>query len=239
MNQPANNHNPWILNVETHSRDQLIDISRVIANGLDAAFLQDPENIPHIQITSKGSTFGGGKCLIVEAMMKTLLDHHDPDDMKRPDAKREMFIEKEPAYATRHYCQAVGQTNGVPVIYGFDRVSGFMPPDRSPDGIERRLVAAFQKAAAEHGVPATGAIFAVSTIPCHYGRPWIVIEMCKGRAYSSLIGSPFGWERHLKISVLNERLTSSPHFRHYWTHLENFAKTDMGSGLKSTDLIPR
>ena len=223
MDEPANDNGCWTLKVKTYSRDRLIDLSRVIANSLDTNLLQDPDNIPHIQITG---AMAGGKSLMVEAMMKTLLDHHDPDDMKQPDAKREMFIEESPGFATRQYCQAIGRTQGVPVMYGFDRITTIRDStDLSSHGTEKQLVKIFQNAAAKYQTQPVGAIFVSTGMTSPLGEPWIVIEMAVGPLHSCDEGSAFAWDRSLKIRVLDERLKSSPHFLHYWKHIESFAES--------------
>ncbi|MDB5490779.1 MAG: hypothetical protein JWO78_628, partial [Micavibrio sp.] len=218
-----NNAENWSLNVETHSREELIELSRAIAHSLPHRFLQNPENIPYILVPGSG---GGGKSMIVEAMMKTLLDECDPDDMKLTNAKNEMFIERHPCQALYKYCQAVGHTNGASVLYGFDRKTSPFSPDA-----KNQLLHAFKKAARKHGVPPAGAIF-TSNGDVGETEPWIVINLnAQGRR----------WERTLNIEVLNESLKSSLQFQHYWRKLKSFSETGIlpGEALAPYPLLPR
>ena len=74
-----------------------------MARAFRPELFHDPDNIPYVLIPGDP---GGGKCMIIEAMMRELLDDYDPNDMKAPDAPKSMFIEDYAAHATYHYCKA-------------------------------------------------------------------------------------------------------------------------------------
>ncbi len=63
----AGNDIDWQLRLQTRSRRELVHLASYLAKALRSDFLQDPEDPPIIMIP--GSQ-GGGKSMIVEAMMK-------------------------------------------------------------------------------------------------------------------------------------------------------------------------
>lgn len=207
----ANDNFYWTLDVKTHTRDQLIDLSSFLAKAMKPDFFHNPNKIPYIIVPGDG---GGGKCMVVEAMMKTLLDQYDPEDMKRPGAPTEMFIEREPMDAWHRYCSAFGSTDGIPVMYGFDRCTyGW------GDGFQKRLIESFQEAAQcqkSDGPWPVGGIF-VSGRDIGHSKPWIVIHLSYDDRRK--------WDRDIRIDVREKTLKSCPQFREYWEQLHVFKET--------------
>ncbi len=117
---PASDNNIWRLNLQTQTRTELIQLSVFLAKAFPGAVLHNRRDPPVIALP--GST-GGGKSMIVEAMMKALLDQTDPLDMLKPEAPRTIFIETYPTEALDSYCYAAGSHEGVPVLCGFDRIN--------------------------------------------------------------------------------------------------------------------
>ncbi len=143
----ANDNKPWELTVETKTREDLIRLSVFLAGALPPDIQRSRWNPPIIVIDGTGA---GGKSMIIEAMMKTLLDQADPLDMLKPGAADTMFIEAGPAEAISVYCYAAGSHEGAPVLYGFDRRSWH----------KMSLVKTFRKALAEvKPRPVGGAVF--------------------------------------------------------------------------------
>jgi hypothetical protein len=186
--------------IETKSRDALIDLSRVLASAFENSLFHDPKNIPYVLISG---TMDGGKSMIIEAMMKELLDEYDAGEMKKPDAPKQMFIEKQPCDALYHYCQAVGHTMNRKVMYGFDRVTHTYGADA-----QESLVQTFKKAASDNKTDPVGAIFKSS---CDGGdsQPWLVINL----------DCTEGWGRILDIEVRNSKIFRSPRFQMVWDKL--------------------
>lgn len=209
MTMAANNNTNWALKIETESRDQLIDVSSFIINAFETEFFYNPNAIPYILIPTSNSA---GKSMIIEAVMKTLLDEYDPEDMKKSNAPKEMFIESEPGYASSYYCQAIGHTKGVPVIYGFDRVTWRYDIDA-----QYGIVGSFQRASDKHKIKPIGAIFS-SNEDIGKTKPWLIINL-----YSGFFD--FKWQRHLNIEICNEHLKSSKKFQTHWKTLQEFSKT--------------
>lgn len=207
MARGANDNNRLVVKLNTTSREQLIDVSCVIANAFDRDFLYDPKDIPYVLIIGSGD---GGKSMMVEAMMKTFLDGYNPEDMKHPDAPRKMFIENYSAEATDRYCQVIGSVNDVPVMLGFDRITG-----RFYDDAQNQLIRTFRKAAKSKGLKnPSGAIFSSNEI-VGATKPWVVIELERTEE----------WNRSLEIEVINDNLKSSSRSREYWSALNHFGKS--------------
>jgi hypothetical protein len=66
--------------------------------------------------------YNSGKSMLVEAMMKAVLDTYSVDDMLKPFSKRSMFLEVAPDGAENVYTYIDGKCNGQPVILSFDRI---------------------------------------------------------------------------------------------------------------------
>ncbi len=155
--------------------------------------------------------------MVIEAMMKTLLDEYNPEDMKRADSPRNMFLEAYPDHARYKYCQAVGHFKGEPVMFGFDRVTDKYKADKKYKKTANRwLVHAFHKAAKSHGLfDPVGAIFTSD----EYGQriqPSIIIDLHNDQ------NSINSWNRNLMVHIVNYNLKASPHSRIYWEALEYF-----------------
>ncbi len=204
---PANENISWRLAVKTRSRRELIHLSAYLARAFKFDFLHDVGDPPIIMVPGWN---GHGKSMIVEAMMKTLLDQTDPLDMLKPGASKALFIEDEPVQAMRHYCYAAGTCDGVPVLHGFDRVSERHKP---------ALLAAFGKAAA--GItpaPRGGAIFGSNGYVHDDTGQWLTINLHSEKDYK-------GWDKNVIISVESEKLRADPKFRRYWTRLQQIAES--------------
>ncbi len=200
----ANNDGAWKLEIKTRSRAELIQLSIFLAEALNPDFLHDMADPPIVMVPGRAA----GKSMIVEAMMKTLLDKTDPLDMLKPGAPNRMFIEDYPMQALKKYCYAAGTQNGVPVLYGFDRIS----PRRKSS-----LVAQFTYAALDSWpLPRGGAIFGSRGIVGDKTGDWLAIHLKTGRY-------PFysGWGRTATITVKSEKLKADPHFRNSWRRLHN------------------
>ncbi len=195
---PANENISWELEVETKSREDLILLASFIARAFRSKFFYDVENPAIIQVDGWGNS---GKSMVVEAMMKTLLDQTDPLDMLAPDAPRTMFIEKTPSQAINYYCYAAGTHNGVSVLYSFDRkTSNSFDSDRS---LKEELIAEFKQAAAEvKPAPAGGAIFGSRSRP--KSGQWLTIDMTNNNSGID------GWGKTSTITVYNEKLKTDP-----------------------------
>ncbi|MAS86939.1 MAG: hypothetical protein CMH30_03030 [Micavibrio sp.] len=63
-----------------------------------------------------------GKSMLVEAMMKAVLDDYSVDDMLKPFSQRSMFLESAPDGAENVYTYIDGKCDGQPVILSFDRI---------------------------------------------------------------------------------------------------------------------
>tara|TARA_R110002126_G_scaffold13118_7_gene57182 strand:- start:77189 stop:78529 length:1341 start_codon:yes stop_codon:yes gene_type:complete len=186
--------------IETNSREALIDLSRVLASAFEKPLFNDPQNIPLILISG---TMNGGKSMIIEAMMKELLDEYDAADMKKPTAPKQMFIERKACDALWNYCQAVGHTMNKKVMYGFDRVTSTLY-----ENAQQSLIQSFKKAASDNKIEPVGAIFRSSS-HVEQAQPWLVIKLDGEK----------GWGRTLEIEVRNSKLLHSPRFQMVWEKL--------------------
>jgi hypothetical protein len=208
LNKPQGKENDsgqWSLKVKTKTRAELINLSAYLGKSIKSNFMQNMNDIPIIVVPGDG---GGGKCMVVEAMMKAILDQTDPDDMLKPDAPKEMFIEKEPMEACNRYCYAAGTHDGVPVMLGFDRCH---------DWYKNELVAAFNEEAAKLSPkPQGGIIFGSGRSVYSNTGQWLKINLTKGQS---------DWDRNLTITVHSDILKNDPKFMMFWAHLAAVAKT--------------
>ncbi len=196
--------NPWTLQVKTDSREQIVRLGIFLAKAFNPAFLHNVEDPPIVVVNGTG---GGGKSMIIEAMMKTLLDQTDPLDMLAPDARKEMFIEQYGAEALSSYCYAAGTQDGIPVLYGFDRRNEWHKKD---------LVGEFANAVKEvRPKPAGGAIFTSNNIIRKDTGHWLRIDIRDPQGYGS------GWNRTNIISVRSNKLKTDPKFSLYWNRLND------------------
>ncbi len=203
----AGNVRPWRLEVPTNSRAELIGLSIFLARALPSDFLHDIRNPMTIQLSG---TYKSGKSMIVEAMMKTMLDNADAHGMLKPDAPKEMFLEQFPAQASLNYVYATGTHNGTPVLYAFDRIS---------DGIEYYLNYQFREAAATAiPAPAGGAIFFEAA---GYNEQWLTLDLKRRHSRES---DP-AWDRTTTITVESDELKNDPQFNLYWNRLRAIAET--------------
>ncbi len=206
---PANENISWDLKVETHTREQLIRLGVYLARAFSSDFFYEAEDPPLIRVNGGGAA---GKCMLIEAMMKTLLDQTDPRDMLKPDAPNTMFIEKEPTQALYHYCYAAGTHDGVSVLYAFDRRN----VSRSEMAME------FDKAVAKtNPAPAGGAIFSPNGAD---SDSWLAVRVYRDSEDST------PWSRTCALVVNSEKLKNDPKFRLYWTRLQDM--------VRSGDLAP-
>ncbi|MCB9991112.1 MAG: hypothetical protein H6867_07000 [Rhodospirillales bacterium] len=202
----ANDNGNWSLSLQTHTREALIDLSQALAHAFDPRFFIDDSNLPIIAVSGSGE---GGKSMVIEAMMKAILDEYDPRDMKRPDSKREMFIESKPCDAIDRYCQAIGHVKGVPIMCGFDRITHIYGSKANDS-----LAKAFTDAANNNGVKPVGAIF-VSGYRSGEMKRWLTFDVHSGD----------DWERSVELTVHSKELLSSGRFSLYWNLLKEYAQT--------------
>ena len=210
----------------TKTRDELIDLSRALAHLFETRFLTNPKDIPHIAISGG---MGGGKSMVIEAIMKELLDEYDAADMKERYARREMFIEQEPCHALSVYCQAIGNTMNQPVMYGFDRITSI----HSLEKASKALVSRFNNAAKNNNTPAQGAIF-TSSFDQGNTTPWLVINLLNASKNKKDV-----WHRDIVIEAHNQKLQNSPAFQIIWNIMRSSGEhpnyqnmlTDIASGL--------
>ena len=106
------------IHIFTRSRDELVRVSMLIAACIPPEAFHRENGVPIIQLYGDGTT---GKSMVIEAIMKTILNEYDPNEMNLPTSKREMFIEKEPCYSFKHYCMASGTLKGRKLFLGFER----------------------------------------------------------------------------------------------------------------------
>ncbi len=160
------------------------------------------------------------KSMIIEAMMKTLLDETDPYDMLAPNAPRHMFIESRPSEALKEYCYAAGNHEGVPVLFGFDRQHY-----HKNDFIEE-----FRGAiTTARPTPMGGAVF-ISDF-AGVGE-WLEIFQ-NGKTFDLK-----SWERNSVITVRNEKLKADPRFRLRWQRLQEIVKSGDLTQLTERAYIP-
>ncbi len=219
------------IKIKTKTRDELIDLSRALAHLFDRGLFSDRRDIPHIIVTG---TMSGGKSMIIEAMMKELLDEHNAADMKKPFAPKHMFIEKEPCEALYHYCQAIGKTMNQPVLFGFDRITNLS----FTNSAGKTLLKNFRQAAKEHKTAAQGAIFSSS---CDEGTtiPWLNIKL-QNKSYKR----KHEWHKEITIEAQNPKLRNSTIFREIWDYLDTHNKKrpltellqDVISGMTTTQI---
>ncbi len=165
--------------------------------------------------------------MVVEAMMKTLLDQTDPLKMLKWYTGREMFIEKRPIQARYEYCYAAGTHRDTPILCGFDRVS---PEQKSA------LTDTFKTAAAEvTPAPAGGIIFSSNTSSRPKSGQWLTLQL---NTDPDTWPQPKGWARTSAITVQNERLKADPQFRRYWSRLQDVARTGDLTPLTGSKLRP-
>lgn len=106
------------IHIFTRSRDELVRVSMLIAACIPPEAFQRENGVPIIQLHGDGD---GGKSLVIEAMMKTILKEYDPNEMMLPDAKREMFLEKQPCESFERVCMTSGSYGDRYVHMGFER----------------------------------------------------------------------------------------------------------------------
>ncbi|GEM_PF-6075908 len=109
-----------VFNFEVRGREQLIQLSAMIAACIPKELLLDQDKIPMITI---GGTSGGGKSMIAEAMMRTLMDGKDSTDMLKKFAPKKLFVEAGSGTSCWVYCKAHGEVDGRKIALGFDRMS--------------------------------------------------------------------------------------------------------------------
>ncbi len=105
---------------DLRSRAEIIRLSMLIGAAIPKDILHDPENTALVCVYG---SYSGGKSMVVEAIMKTLLEQYDPNKMLRPKAKKQLFIEKSHSSALTDYCMATGTVEKKNVFMGFDRCS--------------------------------------------------------------------------------------------------------------------
>lgn len=106
------------ITVKTDSREELVRLSMLIAACIPPEAFHRENGIPIIQIYGDGAV---GKSMVIEAMMKTILERYDPHDMLIEGASEQMFIEKRPSHALNHYCMASGPAGCRQIFLGFER----------------------------------------------------------------------------------------------------------------------
>ncbi len=195
----------WKLQVHTRSREELIHLAIFLAKTFKSEFFYDAGNPPIIEVPGWASA---GKSMVVEAMMKTLLDQTDPLDMLKPDAPKTMFIEKRPMEARKDYTYAAGTHEGVSVLYSFDRLNQ----------LQYELRDEFSRAIAEFSPkPAGGAIFWPYK-GSHLKQRWLTINLEGDRP-------DLKWGRLSTITVHSPELKADPKFQLRWRHLQDIVKS--------------
>ena len=211
--------------IVTKTREELIYLSAFLARGLTQ----------HINIAKPPSIISidghpeAGKSLIVESMIKSMLDSTNFEDMLVKGEQEFMFLEKYKMHAADSNLQKTGTINGQKSTLVFDRVCMQFNAQR-PKILRNR----FNDYAPE-GYQ-SGVIFETDNFDQAYKYNLLDISVQynseRNRDGSGKVVK--AWDRAIKIAINQDSLKSSPAFLQHWQQIKKYKQTGRLKETKGT-----
>jgi hypothetical protein len=209
--------------IVTNTREELIALSAFLARAITPQI--KAQNTAQIISINAGES--EGKSLIIEAMMRSLIDGQDYRDMIKEGETNKMFLEKRPEEATDKYLSKKCKVEGYRATLAFDRITHAYMINR----------ATLLKNAFNNNAPPfhkRGLIFETDSARFVRNDRTDVSDITNDSLITINLGlnnkgtEPLhksvstAWGRDIKIRVNTKLLEDQSHFMKHWQQIENY-----------------